>query len=306
MTAGTQEENVSEREDEMEEENEEQQKDGGKEEKDVEEEKKHLIGVREEETEALVGRQEDAEEEEEELQLHQSESRNSSAPPCPLDSAETLRGDGAETGLEVQGDENNFSDAAKNHNGDIYPTSAGRDKEEEEGAETKTVSLTHIHVPSVHAGLNLRYLTDQEIQRLEERFGTLSVTSFPAPGDHIELAEEAVDEDTWEIIPDLHAELQDFSNSLGMSTEAGGPESNEPSPAQNSSSTENSAGEVKEENDEKVEGGKNSQQHSGADAADDKKNGSSQASKFKTVSYRRIRRGNTRQRIDEFEAMMDS
>lgn len=38
---------------------------------------------------------------------------------------------------------------------------------------------------------------------------------------------------------------------------------------------------------------------------DDKKKDTNQSSKYKTVSYRRIRRGNTRQRIDEFEAMMN-
>lgn len=43
-----------------------------------------------------------------------------------------------------------------------------------------------------------------------------------------------------------------------------------------------------------------------ADAADDKKKDGQQSSKYKTVSYRKIPRGNTRQRIDEFESMFNS
>nr|XP_029375560.1 ermin [Echeneis naucrates] len=37
-----------------------------------------------------------------------------------------------------------------------------------------------------------------------------------------------------------------------------------------------------------------------------KEDGSRPSSKYKTVSYRRIRKGNTKQRIDEFEAMTNS
>ena len=61
--------------------------------------------------------------------------------------------------------------------------------------------------------------------------------------------------------------------------------------------------EAKEGEGAKEEGGQNSPEMNGV--AEDKKSGSRQSSKYKTVSYRRIRRGNTKQRIDEFESMMN-
>ncbi|CAB1459183.1 unnamed protein product [Pleuronectes platessa] len=77
-----------------------------------------------------------------------------------------------------------------------------------------------------------------------------------------------------------------------------GPESNK------LGQNQNPAMEAKEGEGAKEVGGQNSPDMNGE--ADDKKSGSRQPSKYKTVSYRRIRRGNTKQRIDEFESMMNS
>eukprot|EP00063_Salmo_salar_P031649 XP_014006484.1 PREDICTED: ermin-like [Salmo salar] len=42
---------------------------------------------------------------------------------------------------------------------------------------------------------------------------------------------------------------------------------------------------------------------SGGQQSPDEKPGSKNASKYSTVSYRKIRKGNTKQRVDEFESM---
>lgn len=63
-------------------------------------------------------------------------------------------------------------------------------------------------------------------------------------------------------------------------------------------------GELKESSEKEVKEEENSPKMNGE--SDDKKNGGQQSAKYKTVSYRKIRRGNTRQRIDEFEALMNS
>lgn len=86
-----------------------------------------------------------------------------------------------------------------------------------------------------------------------------------------------------------------------------GPERKEPSPIQNSPDTGDPEMEVKEDKGDKEEGGQNTHKMNGkVDVLDDKKNSNRQSSKYKSVSYRKIRRGNTRQRIDEFESMMSS
>lgn len=61
--------------------------------------------------------------------------------------------------------------------------------------------------------------------------------------------------------------------------------------------------EPEEECEEEEEGGG---RQSGGRQYPDKKPGSKNASKYSTVSYRKIRKGNTKQRVDEFESMVNT
>ncbi|KAM6892857.1 uncharacterized protein PEZ65_022918 [Lycodopsis pacificus] len=199
-----------------------------------------------------------------------------------------------ETGSEarrVPTEEEQSSGAAKSLNGDIHPTSPSGDKETE-GRPTVT------DTKSVDARLDLR---DEERKSSEEqeRLETTPLTSFPASGHPGEPAAD-IQDITAELRTGcrLEAKVSLMDAAAGSPLRAGGGR-RELSPTANSSGT-NPEMEAKED---KEEGSQNSL--SVNSEADGKKNGSHQSSKYKTVSFRRIRRGNTRQRIDEFEAMMD-
>ncbi|KAM8722688.1 uncharacterized protein ermn [Acanthopagrus schlegelii] len=266
------------------------QKDDQKQTDGEEDEEKQEEGE-EEEAEASADREEHAEEERcgpnEELLNHliQSDSQRS-APSSGLQESELCGAPShgeAETGSED-------SHAADKHNEDVSLTSPSSDKEPE-AASTRTAAPADTELQTVDARLPLRDHTQVET----------SMTSLPAPG------EDNIHDITADLQTDLQAsgcrseEKETLMDEAAQSPLRAGPESDEPGPTQNSTS------EANEDEGGKEEGGENAHAMNGkAEAAGDKKKDGSQSSKYKSVSYRKIRRGNTRLRIDEFESMMNS
>ncbi|XP_044200630.1 moesin-like [Thunnus albacares] len=207
--------------------------------------------------------------------------------PKPLlqdaESAEKLSVDGAETGGEADQEH-----AAKTlSEQDVYHTSPSSHNDSEEAESAAHEPPTDTNLPSVDARLHPRELSaEEETQSLEELellFQTL--TADPGTGRQGE-----------DITPELQTGCSLEGKETLMDAEQGSKDVT-PTPSKEE-------GELKETPVAEVKEEENSSKMNGE--SDDKKNGGEETTKYKTVSYRKIRRGNTRQRIDEFEAMMNS
>ncbi|XP_023285578.1 ermin [Seriola lalandi dorsalis] len=223
---------------------------------------------------------EEEEKEQEDLQGGEKDGRIDMEKETEVDRgvSDRRRADGA--GDTVLTDGEGGSVAARDQSEDIYPTSPSSDKEPDDSSLSSTdapaPTVTHTHLASARVRLRL---TDPSE---EDASGETPPERHTDPGCRLE----------------NRATLMDADAQLMVSTQG----NKEPGPTQNLPSTESPVMEAKEDKGDKEEGGQNCPEMNGEE---DKKNDSQQPSKYKTVSYRRIRRGNTKQRIDEFEAMIN-
>nr|XP_019969169.1 PREDICTED: moesin-like [Paralichthys olivaceus] len=232
-----------------------------------EKEEEEVDGRKEENNETVDEETEDEEDEEEKETTREiHHTEKETEEKEELNSTETLSHDGETPEDERREGE---KDSGRLNSEDICPTSPNKDKDSEEVLLSSSDALTQTAETDLHPEDAPLHLREAPPERHADR---------PTSGLKLEKQATAMDAAS--------------QSSVATASEN-----------ERISANQNPAMEAKEGEGAKEEGGQNSAKMNGE--AGDKKSDGRQSSKYKTVSYRRIRRGNTKQRIDEFEAMMN-